>query len=659
MAVVFEQNIRAVRDIGSALELLGLLGYDRAKAKYADAENFALAGKAQRINSSPRRREGYGILIAEVDEVPRSLRRFGRLLVELLHNSPLAIVGVRGPRGWREWHVVRPRLVPGGVGAVSLSRLTVDPRRATKHDLEVIRGLAWQAGKSDAENRKAIDRALDVERVTSQFFKGLNVHYTRLVDELRHLAETNTAVHAGVRQLDPKIGPDRAALRILTQTLFCYFLQRKGLLQGEPRWLSKAYATAMAENRQFYPEVMEPLFYEWLNTPVDQRTGDTGKGIPFLNGGLFERRYGTVSLPLSNELFSTDDGLLGFLDGYSFTVSEDTADETEVAVDPEMLGKVFENLLAEDNRKREGTVYTPRPVVQFMCREALVPWLQRQATIDEPTSRMLVTHEHPFEQLADAAGAEEATRVAKAVDASVHDIRVLDPAVGSGAFLLGMLSELLRLRQHAQIALTSQRVTDAQLERWKLHAVEHNLFGVDINPTAIELCRLRLWLSLLVDAPADRIPPLPNLEYRTVCADSMTDYLGGVEVHRTPRRWHEPESGQAFEIELPDPAGLLEARDEYFEASAPAEKKRLREVLGEQEDAIVSQMFGRARRQAEQRLQSSKADVRKLGAQVLDNLAPLESEYRSRDRAFPLFVPAFHAPDVTARGGWERLSEVS
>jgi hypothetical protein len=114
-----------------------------------------------------------------------------------------------------------------------------------------------------------------------------------------------------------------------------------------------------------------------------------------------------VSLPLPNELFSTDDGLLGFLDGWSFTVSEDTADETDVAVDTEMLGKVFENLLAEDKKKTEGTVYTPRPVVQFMCREALVPWLQRQVDIDEPTARSLVAGEDPFGSLAADQGAEE------------------------------------------------------------------------------------------------------------------------------------------------------------------------------------------------------------------------------------------------------------
>src|SRR5437879_6453526 len=129
MTVVFDQNVRAVRGSETALELLGLLGYDASRALYADAADYGLDGSAQRIKSTQNKREGYGVLVAEVDDVPRSLRRTGRLLVEVLHNSPMAIIGARGDDGWREWHVVRPRLVPGGAGAVAISRLTIDSRR--------------------------------------------------------------------------------------------------------------------------------------------------------------------------------------------------------------------------------------------------------------------------------------------------------------------------------------------------------------------------------------------------------------------------------------------------------------------------------------------------------------------------------------------------
>jgi hypothetical protein len=138
--------------------------------------------------------------------------------------------------------------------------------------------LTWDPRRSDEDNRKAIDATLDVEAVTRAFFKGLSVHHDKLVDGLRKLERELPAVNAALQQVDPKEGSDRVGLRILTQTLFCYFLQRKGLLRGESHWLTAAYKTAVRENRQFYPEVMERLFYEWLNTRSS--TAATARQVP-------------------------------------------------------------------------------------------------------------------------------------------------------------------------------------------------------------------------------------------------------------------------------------------------------------------------------------------------------------------------------------------
>jgi hypothetical protein len=378
-------NLRAVRSPEGALELLGLLGYDRGLARPYDLSDLGWQGRGTRLlrDRSPTR--GYGIVVAQTPELPRSLRSFGRRLVENFHDQPLALIGVGEPeRPWREWVVVRPQLVRGGGGVVAIAKLQVDPSAPTAHDVEVLRGLSWHASIGDAANQEAISRALDVERVTRRFFVELNGHFDRIGTAVEALAVHRPEVRAGI---DRAGGSGRVALRIVTQTLFCYFLQRKGLLEGNRRWLSNAYRRAMRQGG-FYARVMEPLFYEALNTPVARRVEEWRRdGLPFLNGGLFERRYGDVSLNLDDNLFSVEEGLLGFLDGWSFTVSEDTADETEAAVDPEMLGKVFENLIADDERKAQGTIYTPRPVVQFMCREALVPYLQRTAEIEEATAR--------------------------------------------------------------------------------------------------------------------------------------------------------------------------------------------------------------------------------------------------------------------------------
>ena len=228
------------------------------------------------------------------------------------------------------------------------------------------------------------------------------------------------------------------ALRIVTQILFCYFVQRKGLLEGDRGWLTRRFQANLARG-SYYQRVLEPLFYEALAKSVAARPEEWRRDtLPFLNGGLFERHYGDVSLPISDDVLSTDDGLIGFLDRWTFTVAEEAADESEIAVDPETLGKIFESLIPENVLRKEGTVYTPRPVVQFMCREALVPYLERETGIDEDGARVLLLDDEALDHVTAEHGSEEALALARRVDAAVDRIRVIDPAVGSGAFLLGM-----------------------------------------------------------------------------------------------------------------------------------------------------------------------------------------------------------------------------
>ncbi|HEU4945335.1 MAG TPA: hypothetical protein VFT10_09265, partial [Solirubrobacterales bacterium] len=448
MSSVSQMNLKPVRSFERAEELLRLLKYE-AKALPYETEDLGLEGaKAMRLRSDRSPARGYGVLIVELDQAPRSLRRFGRRLVEEFHDNPLALIGIRnGGEEWGELMIVRPRLIEGGGGAVALRKLTIDVERPTAHDAEVVRGLAWEEGDPDGSQTR-IDIALDVERVTKRFFEGLDRHHRRLLEEIQGLAEKSPAVLAGLERAG---GAERVSLRIVTQVLFCYFLQRKGLLEGERGWLSLAFGRNLSEG-DYYQRVLEPLFYDALAKPLEDRPEDWQReGIPFLNGGLFERHYGDVSLPLADELFTTDEGLLGFLDSWTFTVAEEAADESEVAVDPEMLGRVFENLISEEEMRREGTVYTPRPVVQFMCREALIPYLVRKAELSENQVRELLVEDDALERLNEEMGASEALALAERLDRAVAEIRAIDPAVGSGAFLLGLMAELLRLRRLAHL----------------------------------------------------------------------------------------------------------------------------------------------------------------------------------------------------------------
>jgi len=253
--MINRMNLVAVRSTETALELLGLLGYDASLARPYDLSDLGWEGTATRLRSERSPARGYGVLVAEVDELPRSLRVFGRRLVELFHDRPLALIGVGSPGEWREWVLVRPRLVRGGGGAVSLAKLRVDPASATAHDVEVVDGVAWSSARDDAANHDAIDRALDVERVTRRFFLELNRHFEAFSDAVAKLATRDASIRAGV---DRAGGADRIALRIVTQTLFCYFLQRKGLLEGDRAWLSRAFNRTITRG-QFYQRVMEPL----------------------------------------------------------------------------------------------------------------------------------------------------------------------------------------------------------------------------------------------------------------------------------------------------------------------------------------------------------------------------------------------------------------
>lgn len=645
--LINEMNLRAVRSVPAAVELLGLLGYSTAARPYDARGELGVDGQAVYLRNSSRVDQGYGVVVIETDDPLRG-KVFARRLVEGFHDRPLALVGRRnGTTGWDEYSLIRPRLITGGGGTVAVARLTVDRERPTGHDVAVFREVHWEPQPDDV-NQTRIDAAFDVERVTRRFFLGLAAHHRTIDAEIARLANSSPRIASGVELAG---GSWRVSLRILTQVLFCYFLQRKGLIGGDRRWLSRKFREAKSAGRAetFYTEVMEPAFYIGLGRPEGDRPVEwRDVGLPYLDGGLFEAPYGDMSLPLAGDLFSTSEGLLGFLDGWTFTVAEEMADDAEVAVDPEMLGKVFENLIGDDDARQQGTKYTPRPVVQFMCREALVPHLIDRAALTEREARTLLTRDDGDEiaEILESAG------VAVRIDEVARDITVIDPAVGSGAFPLGMLAEIVRLRSLSHRAEAGAEPDARTVRGWKLHAIEHSLFGVDVNPTAVELCRLRLWLSLIVDLPAGRAPdPLPNLEYRVVCADALPDFLAGVAFQSTRGGLQE------LDFDAADASELADLRRRYFSASKPSAKQALREEIRDLEDDLLGQIFRRAGRAAREQAASHTAKVREAGERAEVDVAALKERFQSSDRVYPMFLPGFHAPEVFRPGeeenGWD------
>jgi hypothetical protein len=330
----------------------------------------------------------------------------------------------------------------------------------------------------------------------------------------------------------------------------------------------------------FFNDILEPLFYDTLATDRGHEAwcNRFKCRIPFLNGGLFEPLGGydwkKIDIILPNRLFNnteyieegvTGTGVLDVFDRYNFTVNEAEPLEKEVAIDPEMLGKVFENLIEENRRKGLGAYYTPREIVHYMCQESLINYLDtalntaeesvaaikpkqnklfgesepEQMALKTTVHRKLVPREdiETFVHLGDQAAFYEAARMsgtksyklhlpksiekhARLIDEKLTDITICDPAVGSGAFLVGMMTEIVRAR--SSLTPYFNDVHERTPYHFKRHAIQNCLYGVDIDISAVEIAKLRLWLSLVVDEEdVKQIKPLPNLDYKIVTGNSL------------------------------------------------------------------------------------------------------------------------------------------
>ena len=272
--------------------------------------------------------------------------------------------------------------------------------------------------------------------------------------------------------------------------------------------------------------------------------------MPFLNGGLFEPMNGysweTTHIRLPDELFSNNtktkegdigDGILDVFDRYNFTVNESEPLEQEVAVDPEMLGKVFENLLEIKDRKSKGAFYTPREIVHYMCQESLINYLETETNSLIPKtdielfiqqgSQIIQNDKSIIEQGGDKGKLllrQSVIDQAEELDDLLANIKVCDPAVGSGAFPLGMLNEIVTARTILGIHLKN----NPSAYKLKLHAISNSIYGVDIDPGAVEIAKLRFWLSLVVEE--DNPTPLPNLEHKIMQGNSLISQYEGIEL---------------------------------------------------------------------------------------------------------------------------------
>ena len=494
-----------------------------------------------------------------------------------------------------------------------------------------------------------IEEAFSVESVTKEFFS----EYARL------FGDTEAALAAIVKN-DKTLRDDFKAKgvstvdfakKLLGQIVFLYFIQKKGWLgvakggkwgDGQRNFLRLLADRAISGKKCLFNDVLEPLFYDTLATDRGHEAWCKifACRIPFLNGGLFEPLAGydwvKTNISFTNALFTnqelsaagdTGTGILDVFDRYNFTVNEAEPLEKEVAIDPEMLGKVFENLIEENRRKGLGAFYTPREIVHYMCQESLINYLdtalnlptvpigaaapqpeiqsplfvdssekpkaraaqeeftevQHRVLVDRKDLEEWIRQSDQFAHYAAAIAAgtkgdhypkppDTIRKFAREIDELLRDITVCDPAIGSGAFPVGMMTEIVR----ARMALTPYFNDVAERTKrtaysFKWDAIHNSIYGVDIDPGAVEIAKLRLWLSLVVDEEdVQQIKPLPNLDYKIVVGNSL---LG-------------------FPFKSPRIQKIEKLKADYFDEAHHDKKQRLKHEIDEE----LSQAFASSKR---------------------------------------------------------------
>jgi len=408
----------------------------------------------------------------------------------------------------------------------------------------------WNASfdfSNKAQVHETLWQSFDMEPLNKRFYKEISSLFIELE---QHLTKT---------KLFDKRHAAYFANRLIGRIIFCWFLDKKGLINPEIGY----FETDGRNATDYYHEKLETLFFKVFNAPIEERALDIDQKTPFLNGGLFEAKdgdkLGNPSLTFPADYF---DRLFGFLRHYNFTTDESTSTFQQVAIDPEMLGRIFENLLAEQveetgeqARKAKGAFYTPREIVDYMCRESLREYLKSKLPDledrDQRISQLLDSKEHEWRDQ-QRNFRQDLKNYKHDILKALDDLKVIDPACGSGAFPMGMLHMLLQAYERLE--------PDFDPYKKKLSIIRENLYGVDIEPMAVEISRLRAWLSIVVEE--EKIEPLPNLDFKFVCANSL------IPLDSKEQSNMFDDTGLDKEIQ--------QLRTDYYSTNEPKEKSALR-----------------------------------------------------------------------------------
>jgi adenine-specific DNA-methyltransferase len=386
---------------------------------------------------------------------------------------------------------------------------------------------------------KDLTEAFSVEALNNEFFKKYKeMHYKRFWE---YIANNETYANVLLNKEETDISKQQKPIRdfvkkMLGRIVFLHFLQKKGWMgcpANSDAWIGgdKMFMLNLFENsidkENFYSKILTTLFYETLNkkrkgdVAAKQLTlGKTSIKIPFLNGGLFD----DDALQTNNFNFPVEyfKDLFDFFSQYNFTIDENSPEEQEVGIDPEMLGHIFENLLEEN--KDKGAFYTPKEIVHYMCQESLIQYLRThlpECTEDESDATKAIEIFIRKDNIGDRTDKKNyIVANAKRIEAILDKVKICDPAIGSGAFPMGMLQEIFKAKTTLDLTLDNAHV--------KKEIIQNSIYGVDIEKGAVDIARLRFWLSLVVDEDVPQ--PLPNLDYKIMQGNSLLESFEEVDL---------------------------------------------------------------------------------------------------------------------------------
>jgi len=539
-------------------------------------------------------------------------REIFKLMSEYTYQHALVVFYSDVSENYRISYVkMQPKIEDG-----ELKKEKSNPRRYSFYlgpDAKIATPYNFLKEKGRVDSVEDLENRFNVEVVNKMFYQNIANLFSRLVGKENENTEYELKLPTSKTNYEAR---QQFTVRLIGRIIFCWFLREKESAAGVPLVPKEVLSKAALEKRDgYYHQVLEPLFFELLNKWRSHRKEDfktdVYNQIPYLNGGLFtpqDNDYYTSEekQAINNNIVDIPDEwlaeLFDILELYNFTIDENTSFDVDLSIDPEMLGRIFENLLAEkinpetkeNARNSSGSFYTPREIVDYMVDASLTEHLKEKTNISIDKIEALISHD-----LTDDEDHPLTEKEAQTVVDVLSELTILDPACGSGAFPIGALQKIVFMLQQAdpdaELWLESQ-IDDvppemkAKIKREfeadnhdylrKSAVIRESIYGVDIQPVAIEIARLRCFLTLIVDERVDDeaenrgIEPLPNLEFKFVTANTL-------------KKLPEEESRQADLFEADEGIEKLSRlRDSYFSASTGQRDRLEKEINRTQKDML-------------------------------------------------------------------------